>query len=97
MLQSGVSNVTITKVFPNPFDSQVTLDLSNSGKTSGNLTISIVDMNGRTIYTRVVPGVSGTQRVTLDLGSSQIPNGPCLLKVMEGDKLLKTVKLIKNW
>jgi predicted esterase len=97
LLQNGVSNVTLTRVFPNPFDSQVTLDLSNSGKSSGNLTISIMDLNGRVIYTRVVPGVSGSQRITLDLGTSQIPNGPCLLKVMEGDKLLKTVKLIKNW
>jgi len=97
LLQNAVSNVTITKVFPNPFDSQITIDLNNSGKTSGNLTVSILDMNGRLIYTRAVPGVSGSQRITLDLGSSQIPSGPCLLKVMEGDNLLRTVKLIKNW
>lgn len=94
---TAVSNVALTKVYPNPFDSQVTLDLSNSGKSSSDLTVSIFDMNGRVLFTRQLAGISGTQRVTLNLGTTQIPAGPCLLKVMDGDKLVKTVKLIKNW
>jgi hypothetical protein len=94
---TAVSNVTLTKVYPNPFDSQVTLDLSNSGKLSSNLIVSIYDMNGRILFTRQLAGISGTQRVSLDLGTTQIPGGPVLLKVMDGDKLVKIVKLIKNW
>lgn len=96
-LNTGVSNVSLTKVYPNPFDSQITLDLSNSGTTSSKLTVTIWDMNGRLLYTRQLAGISGSQRVILDLGTAQIPNGPCLLKVTDGEKLVKTVKLIKNW
>ncbi|SFE92970.1 Fibronectin type III domain-containing protein [Chitinophaga sp. CF118] len=97
LLNTGAtSNVTLTRVYPNPFDGQITLDLSNNGKASSKFTVSILDMNGRTLYTRQLSGISGSQRVSLDLSGEQIPTGPCLLRVMDGDKVIKTVKLIKN-
>lgn len=93
----ATTNVTVASVYPNPFVNQVALELTNTGKPSKNLLISVTDINGRILYNRVLGSMaSGTQRITLDLGAAQIPAGPCLLRVMDGDKLIKTIKLIKN-
>lgn len=89
--------VSISNVYPNPFSRQVTLDLKNAGKASKNLIVSLTDLNGRILYTQVLGGMTtGSQRFTIDLGSNQIPSGPCFLKVTEDGQLIKTVKLIKN-
>jgi large repetitive protein len=97
VMSASTSTVTLSNVYPNPFDSQVTLDFNNTGKASDNLSLTVSDLQGRILYTRILGSMpSGAQRVSLDLSSAQIPAGPCILKVMDGPLVVKTVKLIKN-
>lgn len=92
----STTDVKVANVYPNPFDKQVTLELTNSGKGSGkNLTINITDLNGRVMYNRTIgKTVTGSQRVTVDLSS--IPSGACILSVIDGNNIIKSIKLIKQ-
>ncbi|WP_343674955.1 fibronectin type III domain-containing protein [Chitinophaga sp.] len=93
----AAGKVTLANVFPNPFVSGVTLDLSNTGKTSNNISIVVSDISGKILYSRVLGKLdAGSQRINVDLSTSQIPAGPCILRVIDGQNVVKTVKLIKN-
>jgi predicted esterase len=94
---ANTSKVTLTNVYPNPFVSNVTLDIANTGKTSSNVSIVVSDISGKILYSRILGKMdAGSQRVNVDLSTSQIPVGPCILRVIEGENVVKTVKLIKN-
>ena len=93
----AAGKVALTNVYPNPFASSVTLDMTNTGKTSSNVSIVVSDITGKILYTRSLGKLdAGSQRLNVDLSTSQIPAGPCILRVLEGENVVKTVKLIKN-
>ena len=77
------------KVYPNPFHS--TLNIQFSGAGSSQKVISLFDINGRTVFTKLTLG-----NVT-EVNVKQLTTGTYIIKIMESNgKMLYTGKVIKE-
>lgn len=85
----GINNVSSTgnsvKVYPNPTNADITIELSNSL----NRTIQLIDITGRV----VISTVPTSEKVSLNL--SNVSNGVYYLKVKSAESV-KVVKVVKN-
>ena len=79
------------KVYPNPFDDYIVLELDNSQTQS--LDVSIYDLNGKQIYQNKRSAQQGNN-VRLNPNIAQ--SGIYIMKVWSGGQLLKVQQLIKN-
>lgn len=90
------TDVSITKAFPNPFISDVTLDIISNGKSNNNMIVTVSDITGKLLYTKGLGRLgAGSHRVNLNLGAA-IPSGVCVVSLIDGDKVVKSIKLIKS-
>lgn len=76
------------KVYPNPVNNVLTVQLDDTGKTKSSL--EILSVNGKVLSTR---SVTGMQTVHLDLG--HLERGIYICRVRNGETL-KTAKIVKN-
>lgn len=72
------------KFFPNPTDGRFHLSFSLPEKTP--VTVRIVDVQGKVIYTEDVKGFSGTYNKDIDISSSG--KGVYFMQVVQGDKAM---------
>ena len=79
-------------VSPNPFQQQLHLSLELTDNSE--LDLYLVDANGRLLYSWELQIMSGKQPITLDLEGESLPAGAYFLRVVSGDRLLKTVSLL---
>ncbi len=93
----AATNLELTRAYPNPFVNTVNLDVVSNGKSNQNIMINVSDVSGRVLYTKMLGKLpAGNHRVTLDLGAQAIPGGLCVLSLMDGNKVVKTIKLVKS-
>lgn len=83
---SELAEKTIT-FFPNPSSGAIQLDLRS---ISGYLDLTLLNTNGMMVYNQKV---QGGRIMTM---SFNYPNGVYLLKLVQGDGSMKTIKLIKQ-
>lgn len=94
---TGATDFEVTRAYPNPFVNTVNLDVTSNGKSDNNVLINVSDVSGRVLYTKMLGKLpAGTHRVTLDLGGESIPSGMVVLSLIDGNKSVKTVKLVKS-
>lgn len=73
---------TIVRVYPNPANEQLNLEVDL--QTQGQLNLSIVDMLGSTVYRQAESGFSGNQ--TFKIPVSELPTGTYLLHIQSGNQ-----------
>jgi PKD repeat protein len=73
------------KVFPNPFNNNIRIDLEKTG----SITVSLVNMQGKTILYREIENIN-----SISLNCHKVPAGLYILKIIKNSKLysLKVVK-----
>jgi hypothetical protein len=76
------------KVYPNPVNNVLTIQLDNTGKTKSS--IEILSVNGKVLSTQ---NVSGMETVRLDLG--HLERGIYICRYRNGETT-KTAKIVKN-
>ena len=86
VLQKGFS----AKVYPNPFDKNLTLDILTDKKT--DVQIALIDILGRQVF---VQNVQNTEGGTLPLSIPNVPSGAYILKI-SGNQRTIVQRLIKN-
>lgn len=77
--------------FPNPAQTQITLQWETNKALEANLTI--LDLTGRTVHQQLLNGRGGTDAVTLDI--AQLPAGVYLLRLVN-DTHQETIRFIKE-
>ncbi len=75
-------------IFPNPFLESISISFVE--KLSDDINISLFDINGRLIYSKIY-----NPMITINLKLNDISRGSYLLKISSGNKLLNA-KLIKK-
>jgi hypothetical protein len=94
---SDVVNITTilkdlsVKLYPNPFDENITLDISTVRKS--NLTIELTDILERQVYRTTAADTEGTS--ILLIPTSSIASGVYVLKVSDGQKVFQQ-KIMKQ-
>jgi hypothetical protein len=76
------------KVYPNPVNNVLTVQLDGTGKTKSSL--EILSVNGKVLSTR---NVTGMQSVRLELGHLERGIYICRFRTSE---TIKTAKIVKN-
>ncbi|SER41476.1 carboxypeptidase-like regulatory domain-containing protein [Neolewinella agarilytica] len=86
------SPLVSAKVSPNPFQQQlhVSLELTDNAE----LDLYLVDVNGRLLYSRELQIMSGKQQITLDLEGESLPAGTYFLRIVNDERMLKTITLV---
>lgn len=81
---------TLIKVFPNPFDLALYIDLQETESEIGHFSIVLFDMAGRIVFVQDISlGISEIQ-------TEDIPDGIYFMKLFDAkSNLLKSVKIIK--
>ncbi|MGE7775737.1 fibronectin type III domain-containing protein [Chitinophaga sp. NPDC101104] len=91
------TSVKIDKTYPNPFISNVNVEIISDGKSQNNFILNVTDVSGRSVHTKMLGKLpAGTHRVLLDMGSNRIPGGLYLLQLVDGSKIVNSTKLIKS-
>lgn len=92
-----ISSVTRLNVYPNPFGDHVNIS-AQFGKEQKQISIRVMDMNGRTVMMRNIDNVSkGTWQYSLNFDDRQLKPGVYLLQIITADKSSPvTFKLIKS-
>ena len=67
-------NKTNAKIYPNPFQSTLSINLENSNYTCAN----IININGQTVWSK---DLNGQQSITIDTGYDVIPKGVYILQL----------------
>lgn len=94
---TDITGVTIEKAYPNPFISNVNVEITSDGKSQNNFILNVTDVAGKTVHTKMIGKLpAGTHRVFVDLGTSRIVGGLYLLQLVDGSKIVGSVKLIKS-
>lgn len=70
------------KTYPNPAVNQLSFDYNF--ESNATATVSVLDINGRTVMTKVLENVNGTERV--DLNVTSVPSGMYMLRLDVGEK-----------
>lgn len=82
-----LSSTVLLNAYPNPFNSQLTLQLR--GGTNGKVTISVFGMDNRLVYQ-----TTGSSNTNYTLGSNLL-SGVYLVKVQQGTTI-QTIRIIKS-
>jgi len=88
--QTTPENKVVANIFPNPYSSQVQLNLSNSFK--GNMSIQVFDLNGKLL--KQFEFVKTTENFSKTLMLPDLRKGNYILKIRTG-KTVYTHKLVK--
>lgn len=80
-------------VRPNPFNEQIKVVIGTTQQV-GKLSVTIVDMKGRTLYQ--YQGSKTPGNMYLDIPSVSLPSGVYILTVRDGKKILFTRRLVKQ-
>jgi hypothetical protein len=80
-------NSNTFNIFPNPTDTELSI---SSNKFYEDLSISLVDMNGRIVFTQ-----KSALSNTFTINTSNLESGIYILNI-KGDKLNYNTKIIKN-
>jgi hypothetical protein len=89
----GEENIMITKLkptvnaYPNPVQNIVNVDING---VSGTTEIRVYDINGR----QVMSQITGSKKAQLDM--SALTGGLYMLKVMSGEQVVSSVKIVKE-
>ncbi|WP_181306392.1 T9SS type A sorting domain-containing protein [Rufibacter sp. XAAS-G3-1] len=89
-----VKGFTVNTVYPNPFSSEDVLTAEIELKQAGELTLSLVDVTGKTLQSTSVHGQAGLQSVTFAF-TKNVPAGIYFLRVYQADQV-EVHKLVKN-
>ena len=75
-----LQNFQVNKLYPNPFNSTINIDINHS-QTMNNVLLDIISINGRSIYSSSIDlhGI-GQSTISVEL-NSQIASGCYLLRV----------------
>ena len=88
---AGESNVALdVEVYPNPFQSQITLSLPD--EWDENITVMLYDLSGRLVYQMESASTEGNE---LDLQVANLKNGTYMLQVIVNGEQFKRV-IVKN-
>jgi len=88
---AGESNVALdVEVYPNPFQSQITLSLPDEWNES--IIVMLYDLSGRLVYQMESASIEGNE---LDLPIANLKNGTYMLQVITNDDQFKKV-IVKN-
>lgn len=79
-------------VYPNPFNSTVNIDLTSI--SSGNLTISMIDLLGQEVMMETVDMTVGNNRYTLDM-DSRLSDGMYIIKLTHNDEVFQ-IRMLKS-
>lgn len=92
---SNTGDNSVLKIFPNPVDGNNTLHVSiNTPNESSLLWLKIYDTNGKLAYQQ--RGSKPAGLTVLDINTVQMASGNYFLTVLEGDRLVGTLPLIKT-
>ena len=86
-MQKGFS----AKVYPNPFDKNLTIDILTDKKT--DVQVELIDILGRQVF---VQNLQNTEGGTLPLSIPNVPSGAYILKISAGNQRTIVQRLIKN-
>jgi len=89
-----LTKFTISKVFPNPFNSNVNIDLEIQNES--NISINIYDLSGRTVWDKQLFLPTGNHNIFWNGKNNlnnELPSGTYFLEV-SNDKLVKYKKLL---
>ena len=75
------------KIYPNPADNIITIELVEYGRDCFNCSIVITDLLGKIIS-------ENTLEQTTQIGLHDLPNGIFLISIKENDRILETERLI---
>jgi hypothetical protein len=81
------------EAYPNPFDEQVSINISAQGVE--NAQVEVTDITGKTITKRIIGLSNGSYNGILNM-PTQLSAGVYLMKVVAADGQVKTVKIIKK-
>jgi hypothetical protein len=79
--------------FPNPFNSDITVNLSGLYKPGQDFNLALYNLMGQLVYE--TDGQTSGNNHTVTLSPLELPAGYYLLKVGSGNEV-KTLKLVKN-
>jgi hypothetical protein len=89
--------IAVAKVYPNPFDKFITLNLSIQQQKATRIMVRLLDGNGRLVLVRDLGNRgSGVYQERLELGGKSLVNGLYLLQIFSDSTPVKTIKLIKQ-
>ncbi|CAL1518078.1 fibronectin type III domain-containing protein [Chitinophaga sp. MM2321] len=85
----------VINAYPNPFQSFVYLSLDETPKNA-KMIVKLFDTQGRLLFAKVLGNTGGgASNERLDFGPNLI-KGVYFLQIMANDKMVKTIKLIRN-
>lgn len=87
---SGVDDVTEFKVYPNPFEGSLMLDVINEERLNGRLEFNLYDVLGKIVRTQALSNSNHTITIPRD----GIPNGLYFYEIRDKDKILDHGKVI---
>jgi predicted peptidase len=91
---NGIDNEKTSMVNPNPFRDQINITL-DEGNTSGNVDLSITDIQGRVVYT-ASKAVTGTASVSITSSELNLNKGIYYLRINDNQRKEQVVKISKE-
>jgi len=91
--QEKETKVKITKISPNPFTEQFSIQLKTNKE--GSHLINLYDLNGQLLYAQTFHLTKGKQTLSLDNLPSNLAAGSYILQVTRGNEILLTEKVVK--
>ncbi len=83
-------------VFPNPFTSEISLDIHTSGILKADLTVAIFNEYGQKVYDKQIQtGLETNFNQYLLNGTNLLNNGIYYMSITDKDKILFTTKIVK--
>ncbi|WP_192820773.1 T9SS type A sorting domain-containing protein [Rufibacter sp. LB8] len=89
---SAAESITITSVHPNPFQNRVALQFSLQAEA--NVEVSLLDLNGKTFYSKTIKAKTGDQEHILE-NMGNLANGIYFIKVVSNGQVA-VQKLVKS-
>ena len=80
------------KIYPNPTEGLIRLELNAS--VSKSVTVNVLDLFGRNLYSNKTSVVKGFNRISLNITS--LPSGVYMIEVRDGQAIVEKYKLMKR-
>jgi hypothetical protein len=87
-----VSTLTVSTIYPNPVKDQINLIITTANSES--ITVSVLDLGGKTISTLTKNATSGDNLIQLN--TANLASGNYLLKVVNGKGEVSLQKFVKQ-
>ena len=96
MVQSASDEVFgNVEAYPNPFSDKVFVRFETDDNSSEEYQVSIFNLTGSVVYSKVLPYDHGTRGVEVDLLDSRLDQGTYVLRIATGQGRSQSVRLLK--